>query len=73
MCQNLKQLTPVDLSEIWETEPQHFTPWLAKEENLTLLGKALGIELGTGSTRGKRWGLPARISFVRIHLMTRGS
>ena len=45
MCQNLKQLTPVDLSEVWKTEPQHFTPWLAKEENLTLLGKALGIEL----------------------------
>ncbi len=45
MCQNLKQLTPVDISKVWETEPQHFTPWLAKEENLTLLGKALGIEL----------------------------
>ena len=45
MCQNLKQLTPVDLSEVWETEPQHFTPWLAREENLMLLGKALGIEL----------------------------
>ena len=45
MCQNLKQLTPVELSEVWETEPQHFTPWLAKEENLTLLGKTLGMEL----------------------------
>ena len=45
MCQNLKQLTPVELSEVWETEPQHFTPWLAKEKNLTLLGEALGIEL----------------------------
>ena len=45
MCENLKQLTPVDLSEVWETEPQHFTPWLAKEENLTLLGEALGMEL----------------------------
>ena len=44
MCQNLKQLTPVDLNEVWETESQ-FTQWLAKEENLTLLGKALGIEL----------------------------
>ena len=42
---DLKILTPVDLSEVWETEPQHFTPWLAQEENLTLLGKALGIEL----------------------------
>lgn len=42
---DLKILTPVDLNEVWETEPQHFTPWLAREENLTLLGKALGIEL----------------------------
>ena len=45
MCQNLKQLTPVDLSEVWDTEPQHFTPWLTREENLTLLGEALGMEL----------------------------
>ncbi len=45
MCQNLKQLTPVELSEVWETEPHHFTPWLAKEKNLTLLGKVLDIEL----------------------------
>ena len=45
MSKNLKQLTPVDLSEVWENEPQHFTPWLAREENLTLLGEALGIEL----------------------------
>jgi hypothetical protein len=45
MCQNLKQLTPVDLNEVWETEPNHFTPWLAKEENLTLLGKTLRMEL----------------------------
>ena len=45
MCQNLKQLTPVDLSEVWGNEPQQFTPWLARAENLTLLGKALNIEL----------------------------
>ena len=45
MCQNLKQLTPVNLSEVWETEPQHFTPWLAQEENLTLLGETLGMDL----------------------------
>ena len=42
---DLKTLTPVELSKVWETEPQHFTPWLAREENLTLLGKTLGIEL----------------------------
>ena len=35
---DLKTLTPVDLNKVWETEPHHFTPWLAKEENLTLLG-----------------------------------
>ena len=45
MCQNLKSLTPVDLSTVWETEPQHFTPWLAQEENLTRLGETLGIDL----------------------------
>ena len=45
MCQSLKQLIPVDLNEVWETEPHHFTPWLAKEENLTLLGNTLGMEL----------------------------
>jgi hypothetical protein len=28
-----------------ETEPQHFTPWLAQEENLERLGKTLQIEL----------------------------
>ena len=42
---NLKTLTPIELDKVWETEPQHFTPWLAKEENLTLLGEALGMEL----------------------------
>ena len=45
MPENLRQLTPVDLSEVWETEPHHFTPWLAREENLTLLGEALGMAL----------------------------
>ena len=45
MCENLKQLTPVDLSEVWKTEPQHFTPWLAREENLMLLGETLRIDL----------------------------
>ena len=42
---DLRILTPVELNEVWETEPQHFTPWLAREKNLTLLGNALGIEL----------------------------
>ena len=45
MDQDIKQLTPVDISKVWENEPQHFTPWLAREENLTLLGEALSMEL----------------------------
>ena len=72
MCQNLKELTPVELSEVWETEPQHFTPWLAKEENLTLLGKTLGMELEPGGTVDKRWWLPSGTFFARIRLMPRG-
>lgn len=34
-----------DLREIWKTEAQDFTPWLAKEENLSLLGETINLEL----------------------------
>jgi hypothetical protein len=34
-----------DLREVWESEDGDFTPWLAKEENLTLLGDTIGIDL----------------------------
>ena len=42
---NLGRLQVVQLSEQWPSEAQHFTPWLAKKENIALLGEALGIEL----------------------------
>lgn len=42
---NLRRLEPVDLRVIWESESGDFTPWLAKEENLELLGEAIGIDL----------------------------
>ena len=45
MPEDLKQLTPVELSEVWETEPHHFTPWLAQEENLMRLGETLRMDL----------------------------
>jgi hypothetical protein len=35
----------VDLRAIWTSESGDFTPWLAKEENLRLLGEAIGMEL----------------------------
>jgi hypothetical protein len=35
----------IDLREVWINEAGDFTPWLAKDENIALLGEALGIEL----------------------------
>lgn len=46
----LSRLEPVDLREIWESESTDFTPWLAEEENLALLGEAIGIDLELEAT-----------------------
>ena len=43
--QALGTLARVDLRDIWTTEANDFTPWLARPENLTVLGDTLGIEL----------------------------
>jgi hypothetical protein len=45
MTMNLGRMERVPLREVWEKEAIHFTPWLAREENLSLLGEAIGIEL----------------------------
>ena len=45
MSNELSRLERVELREIWDTEAQHFTPWLAEEDNLSLLGEVLGMEL----------------------------
>jgi len=42
---NLGRLKRIDLREVWMSEASGFTPWLAQEENLNLLGEAIGIEL----------------------------
>ncbi len=42
---NLSNLEIVELRSIWPHEEKHFTPWLAKEENLNLLGDILGLQL----------------------------
>lgn len=39
------RLEKVDLREGWSSEANDFTPWLAQEENLKLLGDTIGIEL----------------------------
>lgn len=41
----LGRLVKVDLREQWKKEDTDFTPWLAKEENIELLGETIGIEL----------------------------
>jgi hypothetical protein len=42
---NLGRLQKVELREAWTSESSDFTPWLATEENLKLLGETIGIEL----------------------------
>lgn len=39
------RLEKVSVREAWATEASHFTPWLAKPENLSLLGDTIGVDL----------------------------
>ena len=41
----LSRLQKVDLREVWRSEAGDFTPWLAQEENIKLLGETIGIDL----------------------------
>ncbi len=45
MNTHLGKLEKVDLRQIWETEAVDFTPWLAQEDNIKLLGDTVGLEL----------------------------
>ena len=38
-------LSKEDIREFWEDEARDFTPWLAREENISLLGETIGLEL----------------------------
>lgn len=42
------QLKPVDVRTIWPNEEKHFTPWVASEEGLKLLGEWVGLSLKRG-------------------------
>ena len=48
----LRRLERVDLREAWTTEDGDFTPWLAEEANIELLGHIIGAELEV-EARGK--------------------
>ena len=40
---NLSKITKVDLRDCWQNEATDFTPWLATEDNMSLLADALGM------------------------------
>jgi hypothetical protein len=41
----LGRLQRVDLREVWANEATDFTPWLAREENIAILGETIRIDL----------------------------
>lgn len=41
----LGKLEKVSVRSIWPNEASHFTPWLAREENIRLLGEEINIDL----------------------------
>jgi hypothetical protein len=41
----LGKLERIDLRDVWGNESSDFTPWLAREESLSLLGDTLGLDL----------------------------
>lgn len=41
----LGRLEKIDLRNVWQSEAGDFTPWLARDENLSLLGDTINIEL----------------------------
>ena len=48
---NLGQLEEIkDLRNVWPHEALDFTPWLAEDENIALLGNAVGLEITVDET-----------------------
>jgi hypothetical protein len=41
----LGKIKKLNMRKIWKNEASDFTPWLANDENITLLGRAIGFEL----------------------------
>lgn len=46
----ISRLRRVPVREVWQTEAQGFTPWLASSGNLPLLGETIGLRLEVTST-----------------------
>ena len=58
----LGRLERVELREAWISESSDFTPWLAQEENLKLLGDAIGLDLALEAV--EQWVGPFRADIV---------
>lgn len=50
-----------DLRIVWRHEALDFTPWLAEEDNIAILGNAIGIEISEVSTEAPVGGFSADI------------
>ena len=50
MAGDLGSLSRVELRDVWRTEAMDFTPWLAKDENLSILAETLALNLELEAT-----------------------
>lgn len=60
MCRTQKEVCPMeqlevltevqDLRKVWPHEALDFTPWLAKDENIAILGNEIGMEIAVDGT-----------------------
>lgn len=50
-----------DLRQVWQHEALDFTPWLADEDNIAILGDAIGIEISEIITEAPVGGFSADI------------
>jgi hypothetical protein len=72
ISQPLSRLEQIDLKDVWSHEASSFTPWLALEQNIALLGETLGLELEVEAQR-KQLVLFGPISCARTFRQIRGS
>jgi hypothetical protein len=66
MKELLGRLEKLELREAWASEAGAFTPWLAKQENLKLLGESIGLDLECESQE-------ARIGLFRADIVCKDS
>ena len=50
-----------DLREIWPHEAREFTPWLAQDDNIKLLGDAIGLDIEVEETKSSVCGFSVDI------------